>query len=381
MGNWMRAVGLASSLRSRAAAMLGTGAIVLFLDAAVACGQPVATAETVRDFMIQNVCLDEAGAVRTGRNPLDGEAVCPRQRDLRPGERLPYHKHDHAFPDQRAGEPLGYQRHDSYPVETKGLGTVVEHSFDFGTGGRRFGAFDQGSDGGDVAIISLGISSGAVSFGATEDGGGFALWVGECRGEVGPEALRRSWLILEFDPSRPEKLRGQTVARLNAVRGNGARCPTRLNAALTIWRIAPFAYRAGPGQGTPVTLPSLISDHYGGADRDTADHVERFYFTRELGGTRWERWQNARGNKQFSAAMITQRAAVFAATKRCGAAEPPAGNAPMVLIDCREWTRIVPPANPAGDPPGFWIEAIRSRPGRRSFYLTQTRSKNNRRGC
>ena len=85
-------------------AALRTGAIVLVLlmDAALARGQPVATAETVRDFMIQNVCLDEAGAVRTGRGPIDGMEGCPRQRDLRPGEHLPYHKHDHPSPDQRA---------------------------------------------------------------------------------------------------------------------------------------------------------------------------------------------------------------------------------------------------------------------------------------
>ena len=347
--------------------MLGTAAALL-LGLAAARAEPVATAATIRDFMVQNVCLDETGAVQTGRSPIDAGG-CPRQRDLRPGERLAYHKHDHPSPEHRQAEPAGYQRHDSFPVETAGLGTVVEHSFDFGTGGRRFGAFDRGSDGGDVAIISSG-SSGAVSFGATEDGGsGFTLWVGECRGEVGPDALARSWLILEFDPSRPGPLHGQAVARLNAVRGNRTECPARLNSALTSWRVAPFAYRAGPGQGPAVTLELLISDHYGGADRDTADHVERFYFTRELGGTRWERWQNARGNKQFSAAMIAQRAAGFAATGRCGAAEKPAGDAPMVLIDCREWTAIVPPADPAGDPPGFWIEAMRARPGTPEFFL------------
>ena len=139
------------------------------------------------------------------------------------------------------------------------------------------------------------------------------------------------------------------------------------------WHIAPFTYRAAPGQGAPVTLATLISDHYGGADRDTADHVERFYFTRELGGTRWERWQNARGNRQFSATEIARRAAWFAGTGRCGAAEPPAGNAPMVLVDCREWTRIVPPADPAGDPPGFWIESIRGRPEVPKFFLEPIR--------
>ena len=329
-------------------------------------------ADTVRDFMIQNVCLDSAGAVQIGRSPVDDKAGCAAQRDLRAGEPLPYHKHDHPSPEQRPRERFGYQRHDSFPVETAGFGTVVEHSFDFGTGDfatgedRRFGVFDRGSDGGDVAIISDGV----VSLGATEDGGGgFGLWVGECRGEVTAAALRRSWIVLEFDTSRPDPLHGQTIARLNGVRGDRMACPARLNAALTRWRVAPFAYRAAPGQGTAMTLTTLVSDHYGGADRDTADHVERFYFTRELGGARWERWQNARGNKQFSAATIAERAAWFAGTGRCSAAEPPAGSARMVLIDCREWTQIVAPADPAGDKPGFWIEAIRTRPQAPAFFL------------
>ncbi len=47
----------------------------------------------------------------------------------------------------------------------------------------------------------------------------------------------------------------------------------------------------------------------------------------------------------------------------------------MVLIDCREWTRIVPPADPAGDPPGFWIEAIRARPEAPAFFLKPGREK------
>ena len=183
---------------------------------------------------------------------------------------------------------------------------------------------------------------------------------------------------IRSEPAEADARRDRGPAQSRRPRQGSAECPARLNAALTRWRVAPFTYRAGPGQGAPVTLATLISDHYGGADRDTADHVERFYFTRELGGTRWERWQNARGNKQFSAAEIAQRAASFAATGRCGAAEPPAGNAPMVLIDCREWTRIVPPADPAGDPPGFWIEAIRGRPEVPEFFLKPSRSKSNR---
>jgi hypothetical protein len=344
--------------------------LTLFVGIPRANAQIAATEATVRDFMIQNVCLDAAGAVSVGANPIDRDAGCVAQRDLRPGERLPYHKHDHPSPADRHAAPSGYQRHDSFPVETKGLGTVVEDSFDFGAGDdRRFGVFDADSDGGDIAVIS----PAAVSLGATRDASGFALWVGECQGPVTAAALARSWLIAEFDPHRAAPLAGATTARLNEVTATrSAACPAHFNPAYTSWDVAPFRYRAAPGQGKPITLTTLISDHYGGADPATADHVERFYFTRELGGTRWERWQNAAGDAQFSAATIAERAARFAATGRCSNAAPPAGGARMLLIDCREWTRIVPPADPAGDPPGFFIDAIRARPDAPAFFAAPT---------
>jgi len=318
----------------------------------------VATPATIRDFMIQNVCLDAAGAVQVGRSPLDGETACPAQRDLSPGERLPYHKHDHSPP---GGPAQGYQRHDSFPVETAGLGTVVEHSFDFGGfEGRRFGVFDK-ADGGDIAVLS----PGAVSIAATEDGGsGFQLFVGECQGPVDAAALMRSWIVATFDLDRPMPLAGETVARLKDLKvGEQESCPTRFNPAYTRWHVMPVRYRAAPGQGSPVTLTTLVSDHYGGGQRATADHVERFYFTRELGGTRWERWQNAKGNRQYDAAAVAAAAARFTTTGRCGLAPMPEGGAEFVLIDCREWTRIVMPDDPAGDPPGFFLRSVRERPG------------------
>ncbi len=329
-----------------------------------ATAQVLGTAATLRDFMIQDVCLDPAGAVVVGRSPLD--PGCAAKRDLQPGELLPYHKHDHPSPDQARGAPLGYQRHDSFPVATAGLGTVVEHSFDFGAGDRRrFGAFDGDGDGGDIASLA----PGAVSIGATEDAGGFQLFVGECTGAVDAAALAHAWIIAEFDAARPVPLEGETIARLNDLKaGRQDACPARFNAAYTRWHVAPFLYRAAPGQGEPVTLTTLISEHYGGASPATADHVERFYFTRELGGTRWERWQNARGNNQYSAAAIAAYAAWFASTKRCSAAPPPGGGAVMLLIDCHEWTRIVPPADQAGDRPGFFLEAIRRHPDAPPFF-------------
>ncbi|MBV9827799.1 MAG: hypothetical protein JO001_19370 [Alphaproteobacteria bacterium] len=308
--------------------------------------------------MVQNVCLGAGGKPLSGRSPLD--AGCTQQRDLLPGERLPYHKHDQPSPDERADAPEGYQRHDSIPVPTAGEGIAIEHSFDFGAGeGRRFGAFDAGSDGGDLVILSAGVAS----IGATEDGGaGFQLFVGECRGTVDATALRHAWIVADLAASQPGTLQGETVARLKDLRAaQQSDCPDRYSAAYTNWRVIPFRYRAAPGQGSPVTLTTLLSEHYGGMNRANADHVERFYFTRELGGTRWERWQNVQGNQQASPERITQQAAWFAGTGRCSHADPPEGGATMVLIDCREWSHIVPASDPDGDAPGFFVKALRER--------------------
>ncbi|MBV9862832.1 MAG: hypothetical protein JO267_11880 [Alphaproteobacteria bacterium] len=329
----------------------------------------IASADALRDFLTQNVCLDAAGAVLAGISPVDGDMRCVGQRDLLPGEALPYHKHDHPSPGDRDSSPRGYQRSDSFPVETAGLGIVIEHSFDFGSGdGRRFGVFDDGrGDGGDIAIVS----SDAADIGATEDGGaGFQLFVGmPCVGDIAAAALRHSWIIAIFDPAHPSPLQGSTVARLlDLKRGRQQACPARFDTAYTSWRLQPVRYRAAPGQGTAFTLPTLISEHYAGSDPAEAMAVERFYLTRELGGTRWESWVGSAGFGSFTKAKVADAAAAFAASGRCSPADPPAGGSPLVMIDCREWTRIEAPDDAAGDRPGFLIDAIRTRPDAPSFF-------------
>ena len=351
---------------ARSAALLWCAAAVTVCAAASAgdtdsAASAVAAPEVISDFLIQNVCLDRSGTVLEAVSPIDGDPRCAARRDLSPGEKLPYHKHDHPSPGDRAAAPRGYQRHDSYPVETASFGRVVEHSGDFGAGeGRRFGVFDAGrGDGGDITVTS----ATAASFAATEDGGGgFQLFVGaSCKGRVSPAGLADSWLIALFDSSRATPLQGEAVAQLDDLRvGRQDNCPSRLNAAFTRWYVRPVLYRAAEGQGTPVALTTLISEHYGGERREGADHVERFYFTRELGSTRWERWQNQQGSRGFSTEKLAKAAADFALSGRCSKPEAPEGDA-FVMIDCREWTLIVAPQDPAGDRPGFFLDAVRSR--------------------
>jgi hypothetical protein len=337
--------------------------------------QIVASPAVLRDFVIQDVCLDRVGAVVTGVSPIDNDPRCLARRDLQPGEALSYHKHDHPSPGDRIGAPSGYQRHDSFPVDTAAFGVVVEHSFDFGTGDdRRFGVFDRGSDGGDITILS----PDAASFAATEDGGaGFQLFVGApCNGEATSAALTYSWIIARFDPKGASPLQGETTAELDDLKqGHHDTCPSHLNPAYTRWFVRGVRYRAAEGQGEPVTMTTLVSEHYGGRNPEMADHLERFYFTRELGGTRWERWQNPAGNGALSADRIAQMASQLAASGRCSPAAIPIGTALLVMIDCREWTLIEPPDNAAGDPPQFFINALRSRPNVPGFFAAPPADK------
>jgi hypothetical protein len=172
--------------------------------------------------------------------------------------------------------------------------------------------------------------------------------------------MTRSWVIAILDPGQP--LRGETVARLNDLReGKQSVCPVRLNAAFTRWHVQPVRYRAADGQGTPIVLTTLISEHYGGEHPEAADHVERFYFTRELGSTRWERWQSLSRSRGFSADQLTKAAAKLAGSGRCSKSDRPSGDDTYVMIDCREWTLTVPADRPAGDRPGFFVDAVRSR--------------------
>src|SRR5260370_8929066 len=68
-----------------------------------------ASPEIIRDFLIQDACLDAAGKVLAGVSPIDGDRPCDALRDFQPGQTLPYHKHDHPAPRDKAGAPPGYQ--------------------------------------------------------------------------------------------------------------------------------------------------------------------------------------------------------------------------------------------------------------------------------
>ena len=307
--------------------------------------------EAAWDFLVQDVCTDAAGHVLPGATPLDNPDACPRRRKLAIGERLPYHKRDWPGVSDRDARPGGYQASDSIPIRTS-LGPAVLQTYDFGDPPRRFGQLDAG-DGGQVAFFT----GTSASFGVTEDGGaGLQLFIGPGCAPVD------GWVVV--DRSFTVQPAGNTLARITR---QARLCPDRLGYAYTRWRVQPVSYRTmARSRSGRAELPTLVSEHFGGRTVEDADHLERFQFTQALGYTRWERWQNLAASNR---AEDRAQAAAMSASERCEPGLGPPAAGPWVMVDCRQWTQIVPPDDPAGDPPGPWLDRLRRSPVTREMFI------------
>ena len=292
------------------------------------------------DFLVQEVCVDPSGTVIVGASPLDAPPRCPQRRKIGLGERLPYQKRDWPGAGDAPARRDGYQQTASVPIETT-LGLAVAQSWDFGDDVRAYGRHDPG-DGGQIAFFS----ERSVAFGVTEDGGaGLQFFIGPGCG------LLDGWVIV--DESFAAADAGETIARLTR---RPQACPQRLGHAYTRWQVRPVSYRTRAfGVASTASLDTLVSEHFGGRDATRAEHLERFYFTRPLGSTRWERWENLAARDGRNARSLAR---TLARSGRCDAGLDAPGLG-WVMVDCREWTQIVAPADPAGDPPGFWTDRLR----------------------
>ncbi len=275
----------------------------------------VALPSDLRDWLFQDVCAQPDGTLLAD-DPWDG---CPSgsvRRDLAIGDALPYHRHD----QPGAGAPQGYQRHDSFP--RSGAGNRGLSTFDFAP----FGEFNPDHDGYDAVEFD----GDYASIIGTRDPSGLAqTFFGGCR-------LDDAWLLM---PTRSFLPGGNTVARLRLVAWERmgqpfpGTCPSGTDAALTRWALRPVDF-GGIGSVPVKRMDALVVDHYGGERAETADHIERFYFTPAYGLTRWERWQNNGG------------------TPRAEGCRGDTAEGTFRRVDCRDWTNIVP--DPTRYPPGAW---------------------------
>jgi len=305
----------------------------LFLFVAALLGSvPVARGQELLPFLVQGVCLDQAGAMAPGLLPF--EPGCLRAGPAHAGAPLPYRRHDWPAREHAARQPQGYQAQDSVIGTLRGVPAVIQ-GFDFGGDAtRRFGVFDAGrGDGGQAIAIEPGIAFIAM----TEDAGGSVQWFRspDCaRGGRGWEG----WLLAESPVAEAWRER---VVRLRIGPTPDA-CPRRFDESLTRWRAARIALpwrEAATGAVATVPADVIVSEHFGGGSLARADHLERFFLARGLGLVRWERWEN------FLTSRVANRvemAEMIERQQRCPAME--FSTAPAEgwrMIDCRTWTNMV----------------------------------------
>ena len=234
----------------------------------------------VMSYLVETVC-PRGDRVELGILSRD----CLHSRLRRVEDKPLIHRHDWPGVADAVSSPSGYQRSEAY-LTFRGSEPIAVHTFDFGTGGRTFGVFDRGQgDGGQIAEAK----GSAVTFTMTEDGGDGVQWF------VGPrcwggDALHSGWLV--FMPPVEEHWT-QLVVRLAKTRSRQG-CPLFFSTSLTRWRrlSIEWSFLHSGKTGSPHVLDTVISEHFGGGEIESSDHLERFFLAKGVGLIRWERWQN-----------------------------------------------------------------------------------------
>jgi hypothetical protein len=286
------------------------------------------------NILTQSVCLDRSGKPATQIPYIDD---CESMRPQSGADQSVYFKRD--WPDVRYAPHYvltGHQESDSviYGAEKN---PIIEQTLDFGgDADHEFGRFDS-ADGGQVAVLVKGWASLIM----TEDANtGVGWFIGEgCRNSR--EEGKLSWLA--FNRDAPSGRWAETTSRLTLQHASDA-CPQHFGVAYLRYRHENVSFPFRVVEGDKVSnihriLDVIISEHYGGANIAEASHLERFFFARNLGWVRWERWENRAVHNDPT---IAQRAQALATSDRC----PPVdySNSPgpnWIQVGCRNWTTIV----------------------------------------
>lgn len=342
------------------------------------------------DFMVMDVCLDGDGQVMPGISPLD--ASCTLRRDIRPGDRAPYHLtryldnpppcdrrrtiRDNVLMEHEGTERVlgavmiqrGTCKPDPAPIPAYYSVRWADEKFGF-----IMGAWSRGRDGGKV-------------------GGGITR---ECERDPASSSRHfRNWLLAPANGLKDGEVGYQAINKWSSFDGLpdlGAPCPTQYRARyLAIWTRGDFQYASGAVLNTILSHPYSQADETGTTPRN-GRQMERTYWTRELGQTRWENWkrEDFRNRKIDKSALdlSEESASVHSCTPpfpivgkatpgiKLGPLEERDGIFSQVLTNlrtgekhrwymsnCQDVTEIVPPADPNGDPypdtttviPEFW---------------------------
>lgn len=335
-------------------------------------GMAQAQDSTDLPYMVQQVCVDQTGAV-LAIDPY----LCPKNDTLRPlqvGELLPYHKHNQVEPHSPVSAKEGedkdsdYELHDSYPVRAPNGKVLSINPFGFEPD-----RFSARLDGYDIYRVD----EGWTSVEGTRDAGGFGItWFGaDCK-------LYNGWVFFPLSDLTPTGLKaGQVNMPISGVYyekngehwpGNcvpapkaspakaasgelchpGASCPSKdYETPLTTWEFLPNYPFAGIGRNPVKRLDAIRSIHgfLEGPEFLERGDLEVFYFTKLYGSTRWEDWMPV---AEVKASPRLQQMAQQASKYCHGTDDVEYHGVKFMITYCRDWSAVTVLDKP--EPPSPW---------------------------
>lgn len=252
---------------------------MLAFFAVSAAPAPGKISEELYDYLVQDVCLGNQGHI-TAKDPL----TCTSRRNIALGEPSPY-----LLTDTDYSNKMTYQAMNSIPVRgTDGTIRILYPKLNQGPFGKdfRMTKYIQSSDGYDLADIS---NSKFVSFIRTSDGGCFdQIWSRTGRRSTVRERAG-GWALFPFatPPSQwaPSQSTIIKTHKIQLTKGQPG-CKNGSSRGITFWsKPAPAIFNTGK------SVTTITSSHFANANLSlTNNALERFYFSREYGFTRWEAW-------------------------------------------------------------------------------------------
>lgn len=315
-----------ASLRRAAAAAMIAAVTVLAGPVASQAAEP--SLPPIYDFLVMNVCLDDKGAI-TAESPLS----CPleRQRDLRPGDRLPYFHTEPPAPAAKGCRRVGASRKYGFPLARSGTdGQGNDYPFVVGwtdypnRPGCDFGSFGKR----DVATL-LAVGPDYASIVGYRKPDKWLILLGKQYRDAGAGVARftGTWSFPANPPAKDafafatfERKQQQSEKPTFDFEAIAADRRGRLARTIQFWKRQDFRY--GPPGAETKPLDTVLQ--FGFARSNEAGDApgpskgsEHLYMTRELGYvTRWENW--ARDDVSDRKGNVVDRAKTAYGLRNCG---------------------------------------------------------------
>jgi hypothetical protein len=258
--------------------------VLLLAGLLAAMSSRPASAEHISDWMIMDVCTDAKDAIQPGIAPTD--PACTKKRKIRPGETPPYRLRGWPANDGCHGVNSKW----NMPVAKAGSVRIVSVTEETGEGCLDgAGSDDDSFKGASVQWFDAGYAFIMGSWSAV----GLSSFESPLCQQAPASSHRffRGWVIAPAIIPQPgvpswgvfpsKLLAGKTAAPVGP-------CPKQYQRALTLWIMDDAEFRG-------MKLRAIVSHHFANTDPEgdgpgPAQQVERTYWTREFGLTRWEKW-------------------------------------------------------------------------------------------